>query len=131
MVTVQQDGVPVSGATVEFSRSVSGRAADYAWSGTTDDKGRARVEIASGNASGYYQARASQDEGMIGSWSSIPINRGYRVMLDLPVEGKARVTDSSVLGPEVVVGEGEAVQNPFVARAHDRAIAWRGVTPRR
>ncbi len=110
VVTVQEDGEPVNGATVELSRAVAGRKADYQWSGTTDDEGQARVEIASSNATGYYQARASQDEGMIGSWSSIPINGGYRVMLDLPIGGKARVTDSSVLGPEVTVGEGEAVQ---------------------
>ena len=110
VVTVQQDGAPVSGAAVELSRAIAGRKADYQWSGTTDDEGQARVEIASSNATGYYQARASQDEGMIGSWSSIPINGGYRVMLDLPIGGKARVTDSSVLGPEVTVGEGEAVQ---------------------
>ncbi len=110
VVTVQQDGAPVSGATVELSRAIAGRKADYQWSATTDDEGQARVEIASSNATGYYQARASQDEGMIGSWSSIPINGGYRVMLDLPIGGRARVTDSSVLGPEVTVGEGEAVQ---------------------
>ena len=110
VVTVQQDGAPVSGATVAFSRSISGRKVDYQWSGTTDDEGQARVEIASGNATGYYQARASQDGRMIGSWSSIPINGGYKVMLDLPIGGRVRVTDSSMLTSEVTVGEGEAVQ---------------------
>ena len=58
VVTVHQDGVPVSDVTVELSRSVSGRAADYAWSGTTDENGEARVEIAGDDVSGYYQARA-------------------------------------------------------------------------
>ena len=97
---VHQDGVPVSGATVEFSRSVSGRAADYAWSGTTDESGEARVEIGADDVSGYYQARAMQEGSLLGSWSSIPINGGYESMVDLPVGGKARVIGSSVLLPE-------------------------------
>ena len=58
LVTVRQDEAPVSGATVELSRSVSGRAASYEWSGTTDARGRARVSIGSDNVSGYYRARA-------------------------------------------------------------------------
>ena len=78
-VTLHRDGTPVSGATVEFSRSIAGHAPDYHWSGTTDEKGQALVEISSGN--GYYQARASQDGSVTGTWSSIPINAGYKVIL--------------------------------------------------
>ncbi len=104
MVTLQQDGAPVSGATVAFSRSIAGQAPDYQWSGMTDENGQTRVEIASGN--GYYQARASQDGIEIGSWSSIPINAGYEV-LDLPIGGQAQVTSSSM---EALVTVGEAVQ---------------------
>ncbi len=107
MVTLQQDDAPVSGATVSFSRSVAGQAPDYQWSGTTDENGQARVQIASGN--GYYQARASQDGIEIGSWSSIPINAGYEVMLNLPIGGQAHVTGSSMRAL-VTIGEGEAVQ---------------------
>ena len=92
MVTLHSDGAPVSGATVEFSRSIAGQAPDYQWSGTTDDKGQTLVEIASGN--GYYQARASQDGVEIGSWSSIPINAGYKVILYLPIGEKAQVKGS-------------------------------------
>ena len=106
-VSVHRDGTPVSGATVEFSRSVAGQAPDYQWAGTTDDNGQAWVEITSGN--GYYQARASQDGVEIGSWSSIPINAGYEVMLDLPIGGQAHVTGSSMRAL-VTIGEGEAVQ---------------------
>ncbi len=106
-VTVHQDGAPVSGATVEFSRSIAGQAPDYQWSGMTNDNGQTWVEITSGN--GYYQARASQDGIEIGSWSSIPINAGYEVMLDLPIGGQAQVTGSSMRSL-VVIGEGEAVQ---------------------
>ena len=125
VVTVREDGMPVPGAAVEFSRSISGRAAQYAWSGTTDEAGRARVALGE-NATGYYQARAWQDGNLLGRWSSIPINGGYEVLLDLAVGGKARVTGSSLLfgAPEAIpvgsfeagplgaveVGEGEAVQ---------------------
>ncbi len=106
---VHQDQVPVSDVTVELSRSVSGRAANYEWSGTTDENGEARVEIEGDNVSGYYQARAMQEGSMLGSWSSIPINGGYALVVDLPVGGKARVTGSFML-PLVTIGEGEAVQ---------------------
>ncbi len=97
MVNLYRDGTPISGATVEFSRSIAGQAPDYEWSGTTDEKGQALVEIISGN--GYYQARASQDGSEIGSWSSIPINAGYKVILDLPIGGRAQVKGSSSLEP--------------------------------
>ena len=107
MATLHRDGAPVSGATVEFSRSIAGQAPNYQWSGTTDENGQAWVEITSGN--GYYQARASQDGVEIGSWSSIPINTGYEVMIDLPIGGQAQVTGSSMRSL-VMVGEGEAVQ---------------------
>ncbi len=92
MVNLYRDGAPVSGVAVEFSRSIAGQVPAYEWSGTTDEKGQTLVEIASGN--GYYQARASQDGGEIGSWSSIPINAGYKVILYLPIGGKAQVKDS-------------------------------------
>ncbi len=104
VVTVQQDQAPVSGATVALSRSVSGRAADYRWSGTTDENGQAKVYIWADDVSGYYQARALQDGSPLGMWSSIPINGGYESMVDLPVGGKARVTGSSILVLESIVG---------------------------
>ncbi len=107
MVILHQEDAPVSGATVEFSRSIAGQAPDYRWSGTTADNGRAWVEITSGN--GYYQARASQDGVEIGSWSSIPINAGYEFMLDLPIGRKAQVTGSSMRSL-VTINEGEAIQ---------------------
>ena len=90
VASVQQDDAPLSGAMVEFARSIAGQAAEYAWSGMTDEDGRARLEIA-GDATGYYQARASRDGRVVGSWSSIPINAGDEVMVNLPIGGKARV----------------------------------------
>ena len=97
VATVYRDGVPVIGAEVAFSRSIAGQVVDYQWSGVTDENGRARVAIVSEDVTGYYQARASIDEREIGSWSSIPINGGYEVMLDLPIGGRVRVAHSALL----------------------------------
>ena len=91
VATVSQDDAPVAGVMVEFARSIAGQVPDYQWSGMTDEMGQARVEL----GTGYYQARASRDGSVMGRWSSIPINSGYDVMLDLPIGGKARVTESS------------------------------------
>ena len=97
VATVRRDDLPVTGAMIEFSRSIAGRAAAYQWPGMTDEEGQAQVEIASGDVTGYYLARASLDGREIGTWSSIPINRGYEVQLDLPIDGKARVTGSAAM----------------------------------
>ena len=101
IATVQQDDTPVSGAKVEFARSIAGQKADYQWSNTTDENGQARIEITSGN--GYYQARASQDGIEIGSWSSIPINEGHKVRLNLPIGGKAQLILEG-LPAEITIG---------------------------
>ena len=94
VATVSQDDAPVAGAMVEFARSVAGQVPDYQWSGMTDDMGRVTVEI-SGLATGYYQARASWDGSVMGRWSSIPINGGYRSTVALPIGGRAQVTGTS------------------------------------
>ena len=104
VATVLRDGMPVSGVTVEFSRSVSGRPSDYAWSGLTDENGNARIEIGSDNANGYFRARFVRDGTVVGSWSSIPVNGGYAVSVELPVGGKARVTGSISLSSLEIVG---------------------------
>ena len=102
--TVLQDGAPLSGVTVGLSRSVSGRAAHFAWSGTSNAQGKARVEIGSDNVNGYYRVRAVREGTVLGSWSSIPINGGYEVTVELPVGGKARVTGSALLPSFDIVG---------------------------
>ncbi len=90
VASVHEDDAPISGAMVEFARSIAGQAAEYAWSEMTDEEGRVRLEIA-GDATGYYQARVSRDGRVIGLWSSIPINAGDEVMVNLPVGGRAHV----------------------------------------
>ena len=94
VASVRRDDAPVSGAMVEFARSIAGQVAEYAWSGMTDEEGRARLEIA-GDATGYYQARVSQDGSVIGLWTSIPINAGDEVVVNLPVGGRAHVISPS------------------------------------
>ena len=94
VASVRQDDAPVSGAMVAFARSVAGQVAEYAWSGMTDEDGRVRLEIA-GDATGYYQARASRDGRVVGLWTSIPINAGDEVVVNLPIGGKAQVTRMS------------------------------------
>ena len=101
-----RNGLPVAGATVELSRSISGRAPEYLWAGTTDGEGRATIRIrsgSSGSAPGYYRVRASDAEGnAIGRWGSIPINGGEETTVTLPVGGRAqRVIQDLVLHPNV------------------------------
>ncbi len=105
LARVRNGQTPVSGVTVDFARAVSGRAAGYEWSGTTGVDGQARVEIRGDRVSGYYRARAMRDGGPLGTWSSIPINGGYEVTVDLPVGGTARVTGSSLPASECLRGE--------------------------
>ena len=99
VANVHDGGMPVSGATVEFSRSVSGRAADFKWSGTTNARGQAYVEIGGAGVTGYYAARAMSGGSEVGSWLSIPVNSGYQSTVELPVGGKAGATGSIALTP--------------------------------
>ena len=94
VVTVQQDGVPVSGVVVELSRSIAGVAASYDWSATTDENGQARIEV---SASGYYQARVVQDGNEVGYQSSIPLNVGTEVPLNLTLAALGPAADSREL----------------------------------
>ncbi|MBT3604626.1 MAG: hypothetical protein HOE48_05345 [Candidatus Latescibacteria bacterium] len=105
VATLTQDGSPVSGATVALSRSVSGRASDYRWSGTTRASGAVNIEVLSdrGNASGYYQVRATDASGnMIGHWGSVPINGGYEQNVTLNVGGSAQVSMGASIVPKTV-----------------------------
>ena len=105
-VFLSRDGVPVREARVEFSRSVSGRANDYRWRGTTDAEGRATIEIQSESrrsVSGYYAVRAVDIAGEpISRWGSVPINGGREITLLLPVGGVARVKAEQPLAPETL-----------------------------
>ena len=117
VTTVTQDGLPLGGVEVAFSRSVSGHAVVYRWRGTTGSDGEATVEIVEDDArfwrtgaSGYYQAMASNSQGdVLGKWGSIPINGGKDVSVSLPIGGPATVGVASSSG----LMAGPNLPNPF------------------
>ena len=84
-VTLRGEGV--SGLTVEFARSISGRQTDYLWSGVTDASGWLELIIPGSDralVSGFYRARALTPAGeVVGRWQSIPVNRHRRQALEL------------------------------------------------
>ena len=56
VITVSQDGEPVSGAAVEFSRSIAGRVPDYSEFVTlslTDENGQTEVAFTADTVTGY------------------------------------------------------------------------------
>ncbi|MDE2997592.1 MAG: hypothetical protein OXU79_00775 [Gemmatimonadota bacterium] len=95
VATIRMGQAPLPDVDVGFSRSVSGRAIKMEWWGKTDERGEARVEIRADNVGGYYHARAERDMQTVGAWSSIPVNGGYVLKVDLPVGEKASVTAST------------------------------------
>ena len=109
MATVTQSGTPVEGAEVAFARSISGRAPDYLWSGTTGADGKATIEITADapqfwrtGASGYYQARATDTAGdVLGTWTSIPINGGRGNIFSLPIGKQARTKKGVLMVDEI------------------------------
>ncbi len=118
---VTQNGSPVAGTSVAFSRSVSGWVADYRWRGTTNTSGLAQVEIVAdspilsmANASGYYSARATDATGaVVGIWMSIPINGGKETTLTLPVGGMASIEGTRLLNTSSTLGLYANYPNPF------------------
>ncbi|MDA0747291.1 MAG: T9SS type A sorting domain-containing protein [bacterium] len=104
VATLTRNGVAVSGATVAFSHSTSGRSTSFDWSGTTNAQGRVTIEIVvdsrlfRNGASGYYLARATNASGAsVGSWNSIPLNGGIEQAVTLPVGGRAVVESVKAL----------------------------------
>ena len=118
-------GAAAAGLTVEFARSISGRAVHYAWGGTTDETGRVELDLSTldrSGATGFYRARASSQAGQVlGQWHSIPLNRDRLQVLELALGGRARVVSSqpleaakAVAGREpVTVGLASNYPNPF------------------
>ena len=112
--------------TLEFARSISGRAVYYAWRATTDRDGRADLDIDTLDrvgVTGYYRARARNGEGeVVGRWNSIPLNENRRQVLELTLRGAARVVSSRAMhaAKAAVLPEEQAVAglapnfpNPF------------------
>ena len=107
LATVTQDGEPVEGVELAFSRSISGILADYEWSGTTDADGKVQIDIIVDantfmkrrGASGYYLARATDPdtEEIIGKWTSIPISGGKEIEITLPIGERVRIASKSAI----------------------------------
>jgi Cu/Zn superoxide dismutase len=88
------------GLNLAFSRSISGRLLDYAWSGTLNSGGQTTVNIISGRdfsfrrvgASGYYSAVLTNSSGrIIDRWNSIPLRGGRETNLLLTANDKATI----------------------------------------
>ena len=119
VASVRDGGMPLDGVSVEFSRSVSGRSVDFEWSGTTNARGQAYVEIGGAGVTGYYAARATSGGSEIGSWLSIPVNSGYQSAVELPIGESARATGSISLTPgglpaKVAVGVAMPLSGPQI-----------------
>ncbi len=99
VANVRDGSAGVSGVTVEFARSVSGRTTEFEWSVTTNARGQAYVDIGGAGVTGYYRARAMRDGSEVGSWTSIPVNSGYQSQVELPLGDKARAGGSIALTP--------------------------------
>ena len=132
-------GDAVESLTVEFSRAISGRRPDYAWSAVTDSAGRAALSITSPappGVSGFYRARARNPAGeIVSQWNSIPLNRNRRQILELTLGGDVRMVAVERLdaAKEGAASEGPAVSglspnfpNPFNSTTQ---IAYRLATP--
>ena len=118
-------GDQAAGLTIEFARSIAGRAVHYAWGGITDEAGRVELDLSTldrSGATGFYRARASDRAGeVVGQWHSIPLNRDRLQVLELVPGGRARVVSSrpleaakAVAGREpVAAGLASNYPNPF------------------
>ena len=123
VAVLRQGQTPLPGVDVGFSRSISGRASKVAWWGRTNERGEARVEIHADEVTGYYRVNAMRDLQLLGSWSSIPVNVGQVLKVELPIGEKARVTASMPFdgdGPEETKQQGATVINDDDADATDR-----------
>jgi hypothetical protein len=105
-VTLTDNGSPVAGAEVQFSRSVAGRSSSYRWKGVTGADGTAEIEITvvderywRTGVNGYYLVRAidATTEATLDSWGSVPINGGKAIELRLPVGGSALIESVTAL----------------------------------
>ncbi|GEM_PF-2599418 len=115
VATVTRNAAPVAGVQVGFSRAISGRVPDYRWTGLTDANGRAEVGIAEEvqdfrriGVNGLYRVRATNPATgeVVGMWSSVPINGGQKIELDLPVGRLCSILSvSSLTEPEAFIAQ--------------------------
>ncbi len=101
LFTLTRNGRPVNDAIVEFKYPAEGNDPDlYILTiARTDAQGQVSFMFWPKEDMGQYQARAWEGEDSIGSWENIPINRGYKVMVDLSTGKNPTVTGKSPLTP--------------------------------
>ena len=123
-------GDEVAGLTVEFARSIAGRATDYVWRGTTGEASQVDLDISTLDrfgVTGYYSARARNKTGtIIGQWHSIPLNEDRRQVLELPLQNSARVVASHPLSAAKVVAP--VVEQPEAGLAPNFPNPFNGST---
>jgi len=102
LATVLQQGVPRPATELALSRSISGKAFDYRWMGTTDSRGQARIVVVADEpqywrvgATGYYAARALDSDGVvIGQWTSLALNGGKETVVTFEIPSRSDTTVS-------------------------------------
>ena len=117
-VTVQ--GAMIEGLTIELARASSTQPPDFAWSAVTDEAGRASLTISSqgGTEEGeLYHIRALDAGGkVVGRWESIPLDSGWRWVLELTLGAEARVVTGEKLGEPDPCSNGIVVPEPRINR---------------
>ena len=117
-VTVQ--GAMIEGLTIELARAGSTQPPDFTWSALTDESGRASLTISGpdGPEDGeLYHIRALDADGeVVGRWESIPLDSGWRWILELTPGAEARVVTAEKLGEPDPCSNGIVVPEPRINR---------------
>ena len=116
-VTVQ--GAVIEGLTIELARAGSTQPPEFAWSAITDEAGRASLTISSPGGPGdgeLYHIRALDAGGeVVGRWE-IPLDSGWRWILELTPGAEARVVTGEKLGEPDPCSNGIVVPEPRINR---------------
>ncbi|MDA0709305.1 MAG: T9SS type A sorting domain-containing protein [bacterium] len=92
VVNVTNNGLPLAGATVSLSRSISGLASDFAYKATTSANGVAvvNIEVTGRSASGYYRVQVADATGaVIATKGSVPLNGAYSTAVSVAIGAPA------------------------------------------
>ncbi len=119
-VEVTVRGAMVDGLTIELARAGSTQPPEFAWSAVTDEAGRASLTISSQGETEegeLYHIRALDADGEVaGRWESIPLNSGWRWILELNLGAEARVVTGEELGEPDPCSNGIVVPEPRINR---------------
>ena len=96
--TLKRNGSPVIGAAIEFARRQVQDNGEAVSLSLTDENGQVTLLLLAKDVSGDYEVRAWKGEEQVGAWS-IPVQAGYKVIVDLPIGGNAIVTGTFPVTP--------------------------------